>query len=567
MLLHCYNMGMHVAGGIKGGLGRALSELGINDAKIALEHPAQLEHGDYASGVALAYAKQAGIAPRKLAEKIVEKLGAVEGVSKIDIAGPGFINFTLAPSALASVLEEARSHDSWGSNDHLKSEVVLIEYTSPNLFKPLHIGNLVGNILGESLSRLMQFSGADMKRINYPSDIGLTVAKGVWGLRKIDGNPTSIDVLGEAYRTGNEAYENDAEAKEEIESINKKLYENSDPELSSLRTAGIEISRRHLDEICKRLGTSFDLEIFESEAGPLGYDLVQAHLEDDIFEKSDGAIVFKGEKEGLHTRVFVNSVDLPTYEAKDLGNFELKRRAFTNWTQSYVVTGVEQREYFKVVIAAIRHVFPETVDKVIRHIPTGFLTLTTGKMSSRKGNVLTGEALLADLAQSAKERAAESRAENHEQLAEQIAVGAIKYQILKQSSGRDIVFDRERALSLEGDSGPYLQYAYARTCAIIERANSEGVESKLGESSEPNELMRLLVRFPEVVERAAQELEPHYVANYLLEIAAAFNSWYAQVHILDGTPEAAHKVAVVEAVNRVLKNGLWILGIPAPNKM
>jgi arginyl-tRNA synthetase len=350
-------MAMDVAQGIKDGLGRALEELGITDAKVVLEHPAELAHGDYASGVALAYAKQAGMAPQELAQKIVEKLGSVEGVAKIEIAGPGFINFTLAPSALGNSLSEARSTDMWGNNANSKNEVVLIEYTSPNLFKPLHIGNLVGNIIGESLSRLMQFSGAEVKRINYPSDIGLTVAKGVWGLRKIDGNPTHIAALGEAYRVGNEAYENDPEAKEEIESINKKLYENSDPELSSLRTAGIETSRQHLDEICKKLGTSFDLEIFESEAGPIGYDLVHENIDDGIFEKSDGAIIFKGEKEGLHTRVFVNSVDLPTYEAKDLGNFELKRRAFPNWTQSYVVTGAEQKDYFKVVIAAIQHVF------------------------------------------------------------------------------------------------------------------------------------------------------------------------------------------------------------------
>jgi arginyl-tRNA synthetase len=269
----------------------------------------------------------------------------------------------------------------------------------------------------------------------------------------------------------------------------------------------------------------------------------------------------------LHTRVFINSLGLPTYEAKDLGNFELKHRKYPNWTQYFVVTGVEQREYFQVVFKAIQRVFPEAHGKTFRHIANGFLTPTTGKMSSRKGNVITGESLIADLVDVAKARAAESRAYDHEKLAEQIAVAAIKYQILKQGSGKDIIFDRERALSLEGDSGPYLQYTYARTHAIIAKAHDQGIVPSINKDAPPIEVVRLLHRFPEVVAHAAREIEPHIVAQYLLHLASAFNSWYGQEQILDGTPQAAHKVAITQAVNRTIKNGLYILGIPAPERM
>jgi arginyl-tRNA synthetase len=501
--------------------------------------------------------------PRALAEKIVAALGQVSGVAKIEIAGPGFINFTLAPETIAKVIDDARTADMWGSNESLKgSGQVLIEYTSPNLFKPLHVGNLVGNTIGESASRLMQFSGGDVKRINYPSDIGLPAAKVVWGLRKTGGNPEDIKALGEAYRVGNESYENDEVAKKEIDTVNKKLYDGSDAELNSLRGKGVATSRKHLDDLCEKLGTIFDQEIFESEAAPVGKEIVESHPE--TFPLSEGARVFTG---GSHVRVFLTSAGLTTYEAKDLGNFVLKQKKFPDWHTYIVITGVEQKEYFGVLYAAVRAVFPEVGSKNFKYIPTGLLTPTTGKMSSRKGNVITAEDMLADLAESAKERAAESRADNKDVLADQVAVAALKYEVLKQASGRNIIFDRQKALSLEGDSGPYLQYAYARTCAIVQKAKEMGVAATVDASISPNTVARMIPRFPEVVARAADLLEPHLVTTYLLELASSFNAWYAQEQILDGTPAAAHKLALVEAVGRTLKNGLWILGIPAPEKM
>jgi arginyl-tRNA synthetase len=197
-----------------------------------------------------------------------------------------------------------------------------------------------------------------------------------------------------------------------------------------------------------------------------------------------------------------------------------------------------------------------------------------GKMSSRKGNVVTGESLLAELADAAKERAAESRALDHEKLAQEIAVAAIKYQVLKQAAGKDIVFDRDRALSLEGDSGPYLQYAYARTHAILSRAQTAAIKAHLDHAFISTDLpdrqaglTRLLTRFPTIVARAAAHYEPHYLATYLIEIASAFNSWYGQVQILDQGKDEPHKVAVVQAVSHTLKSGLSLLGIPAPERM
>lgn len=535
--------------------------ISVQPEDVHLEHTEDFAHGDYASNVALAYAKQLKTAPRELAEKLAAAALGAEGIANVEVAGPGFINFTLASDVFAATAKAANS--GWGKNETLASEQVLMEYTSPNLFKPLHIGNLIGNIIGESVSRLFEFSGADVKRINYPSDIGLPVAKCVWGLMKTGGDPHDINALGEAYRVGNAAYE--ADAKEEIDAINKALYEDSDPKLTALREAGINTSRKHLDALCEKLGTTFDYVFFESDTGPIGKRLVEEHPE--VFERSDGATVYKGEKVGLHTRVFVNSAGLPTYEAKDLGNFELKRTQYPEWQRSYIVVGNEQKEYLKVVFAAIREVFPEAKEKTLEHIANGFLTLTTGKMSSREGNVITGESLIEDLMGVAKQHAADSRAEDKEKLAEEVAVAALKFQILKGGTSKDIVFDKEKALSVEGDSGPYLQYTHARCHAIMEKAADQNVKAKYDAAATPSELARLIYRFPEIVLRAQEELEPHILANYLIAVASAFNSWYAKEQILDGTDAAAHKVALTDITRLTLKNGLWLLGIPAPEKV
>ncbi len=540
----------------------ALKRLDIEATSVVIEHPGDLKNGDYATSAALQYAKHAGTNPRALAEKIVEALGSVDGVAKIEIAGPGFINFYLAAETVAATIEKARAEDMWGANTTQAGKKIMVEYTDPNPFKEFHIGHLMSNAIGESISRLSQFSGAEVRRANYQGDVGPHVAKGIWGIKKLGADPHDAKALGKAYTTGSAAYESDPEAKAEIDAINKKVYDRSDEEINALYDAGRTASLEHFEEIYALLGTKFDHYFFESASAPRGVEIVKAHPE--VFEESEGAVVYKGEKVGLHTRVFLTSKGLPTYEAKDLGLTQLKAETW-DFDTSVIVTASEQSGYFEVVLAAMREIFPEIAAKT-QHVSHGMMRFADGKMSSRTGNVITGESLLQDLAEAATERAAESRAHDKDALAQEVAVAAVKYQVLKQVSGKDIIFDRERALSLEGDSGPYLQYAHARTHAIAEKAKEQGVVPIYGHV-DINDLARLLNRFPEIVEYASEMREPHLLATYLVAVASGFNSWYAQEQILDGTPAAAHKVALTDAVRKTLKNGLWILGIPAPEKM
>ncbi len=271
-----------------------------------------------------------------------------------------------------------------------------------------------------------------------------------------------------------------------------------------------------------------------------------------VFEESEGAIIYRGEQDGLHTRVFLTKQGLPTYEAKDLGLLKLKEEA-GNFDLSITVTASEQKEYFKVVLAAAKKIneIADIANKTT-HITHGMMRFAEGKMSSRTGNVITGESLIADLTEEARGR-------------QDVAVGAIKYTVLRSGNGKDIVFDPAKSLSLEGDSGPYVQYALVRARSLLRKAADAEVVQP--EPSGPVTLERLLMHFPEVVEHAAQELEPHYVVTYLTEVAAAFNSWYAQERMIVDGKITTRNVAVLKAVENTLAQGLKVLGIPAPQEM
>lgn len=544
---------------------------GVETSLVHFEHPVDLSHGDYACNIALVLAKKRGEDPRALAEQITQSFEkrTPEGIEKIEVVNPGFINVHFTRAFFAkSISDMTKQGEGWGNNKTLLRKKIMVEYTDPNPFKEMHIGHLMSNAIGESIARLLEACGSEIKRANYQGDVGPHVAKAIWGKIKYP------DVLwGRAYQIANDVYETDPIIKKEIGKLNKKIYER-DPEILSLYEKGRKESLDNFEKIYEKLGMKprkqsgnerfFDYYFFESGTWPIGKKIVEEHP--DVFPESDGARVFKGEEYGLHTRVFLTSQGLPTYEAKDLGLAKLKSDTW-DFDVSITITGNEQKEYFQVVLSAMKKVLPVIAPK-IQHITHGMMRFAEGKMSSRKGNVITALSLLQDILDVAEERTKESRADDKEALAAHIALGAIKYQILKQAPGKDIIFDRERALSLEGDSGPYLQYAYARTVSVLEKAEAEGVPDAITEAPhEILELERLLYRFPEVVERARNEYAPHHITMFLIEIASAFNSWYAKERIVDDTPYAPYKVALTKAFSITMRNGLWLLGIHAPERM
>ncbi len=561
---------------LKNTIKETISDLSLEADDIHLEHPSDFAYGDYSTNVAMRIAKQIGENPKELAREITDKIREIKikEIEKVKVAGAGFINFYLSREFFTqSIKEILKIGEKWGSGNSLKNQKIIIEYTDPNPFKEFHIGHLMSNAIGESISRIIEFSGAEAKRANYQGDVGLHTAKAIWALmrRKQRGSTPLftgdevLGVLGEAYAEGAKAYDGDDIAKEEIKKINKKIYDKNDNEINSLYENGRKISLEHFEEIYKKLGTKFDYYFFESETGPIGKELVKKNI-GKIFEESNGAIIFRGEKAGLHTRVFVNSEGLPTYEAKDLALAKIKNERY-DYEKSIVITANEQKEYYKVVLEAMKQIYPELAKKT-KHISHGILRLSSGKMSSRTGLVITSESLIGEVKTKVLDKMKDADIADKEGVAEQIAVGAIKYSILKQSAGKDIVFDFDKSISFEGDSGPYLQYAYARASSVLEKARRQNIKSDTKEAvAETTELEKLLYRFPEVIERANNEFEPHYITTYLTELAGVFNSFYSREKIVEESGSSPYKIALTEVFKITIKNGLWLLGIKAPENM
>jgi len=555
----------------------ALQALDIECEEVLLEHPEEKSFGDYSTNIALVFGKKLGKNPRELgaliADKISEKLPPE--ISKVEVAGFGFINFHLSQKFFVSELENILKNDEFGKGNLLKGKTALFEYTDPNPFKAFHIGHLMANAIGESLSRVAEFQGAEVKRLCYQGDIGLHVAKTIWAMRKArvafphdtDSFADKIRFMGDAYVVGVNAYEDDETAREEIKDINKKLFERTDADLQVYYDKGREWSLLYFGEIYKKLGTKFDDFIFESEVSPMATKVVKENTPE-IFEESDGATVFKGEKYGLHTRVFLNSQGLPTYEAKDLANAMEKSKRF-NFDISVITSANEINEYFKVILKAMSLIDPENAKKTL-FIGHGMLRFADGKMSSRKGNIVTGESLINDTEDEVLVKMEGRDIEESEKkgIVEKIAIGAIKYAILRQSIGKDIIFDRERSLSFDGDSGPYLQYAYVRSKSILEKALRESVVSSVNHPPiNVFELEKELYKFPEIILKAWEEKSVHYISEYLIGICSLFNSFYAGGVIVSSDLDSPYKIAVTEAFNKILKKGLWLIGISTVEKM
>ncbi len=564
-----------------------------------LDRPADLSHGDYSTNVAMILAPKLGVKPLDLANKIVIKLqDKISGVKKVEVAGPGFINFHLEEESSLKLIKEIFDEKigglNYGKSDLHAGKRIVYEYTDPNPFKQFHIGHLMSNAIGESMSRLAEWSGAEVKRYCYQGDVGRHVALTFYGfdlLKSEEGAVWPSDeitlsekvaFLGKIYAKGATHFKDHPEDEEKVQEINKKIYDKSDEEINRLYDLGKKWSLEHFEELYKILGTKFDQYFFESDSSAIGLEEVKKALKSGVFEESEGAVIFKGENYGLNTRVFINKFGLPTYEAKELGLALLKSKR-EPFDISYTITANEQDNVLAVSYKAIEQIYPEIAKKNF-HISHGMLRLTTGKMGSRTGNVITGESMIDDMTEMALEKMKEREIPEVErkEIAQQIAVAAIKYTILRQTIGRDIIFDAQKSLSFEGDSGPYLQYSCVRAKSVLDKAEKQGLSAELHNLSvdklkELNicslgwaggKLEKMLIRFPEILLRSEKEHAPHHVGQYLLDLASEFNSFYANTQIISENDELTpYKLSLTKALLIVLTNGLDVLGIKVPSRM
>lgn len=527
------------------------------------------QFGDYATNIALQLAGQLGQKPRDIAQEIVDALKDAIDVKEVVIAGPGFINIRLTDNDLLGQAAAA-AHE---KPQTYKDKVVVAEYSDPNPFKALHAGHLYTTIVGDAIANLLEVAGGHVHRVNFGGDVGPHVARAMWAITKdgdeagwqtmqeIDKKPVHerAQWLASQYVAGTAADEADEAAHAQIVEANKKVYQlhrTGDHEslFAKIYWLGRDWSYEAFEAFYKEFGVhAFEKYYPESSTADIGITTVREQLKKGVYKESQGAVVFEGEPFGLHTRVFINQHGLPTYEAKDVGLIQLKWQDY-HFDKSIIITASEQQEYMQVVLKSIEQFEPE-IAQATTHLTHGLVKLEGGvKMSSRKGNVLFANDIL---------EAAEAATPDHNK---PTAYAAVKYALLKQRLGGDIAFNPAESVSLEGNSGPYLQYAHARARSILAKAPApQDAEEAVLEVYERS-LARKISEYPEAVAKSVAELMPHHICNYLYELAQTFNRFYEHSRVI-GDEREALRLQLVAHYADVLKDGLTLLNIAAPERL
>lgn len=538
-------------------IAKIINELFLVDETPELTRP-EPQFGDYTSNIALKLAKKVGDNPRKIAELIAEKLAETGEYESVEVAGPGFINIRLNGKTLLSLTEKKPL-------PMRQDESIVIETNNPNPFKAMHIGHAFNAILGDTIANLLALSGANVYRVSYHGDVGLHVGKSMYSLlRYAEGDISKIENIPESernafmskmYADGSKAYKEDETAKKEIDRLAQQSFAPEDALYAKIYELCKKWSFEQIDQTVKRLGNlPTERRFLESDADHRGVEIVKKNVPA-VFQESDGALIFKGSEHGSFDNAFVASNGRGLYAARDLGLMQLKNEYY-HPTRSYIVTAEEQRDYFKGVIAAAGLVWPEQKDVTI-NISTGTVKLTTGKMSSRDGDVVEISWLFDEFKNAIKERGGEPT--------DDIVAGALRYQFLKVKIGSDVIFDVGEAVSLSGNTGSYLQYAHARARRILEKVGGD-ISTLVEVHEEDRALVRKLGEYHEVAQLAMNQLEPHHICNYLFELAQGFNRYYETNQVIGSTRES-HRAALVAVYADTLRTGLKVLGIHAPEKM
>lgn len=602
---------------------------------------------DFASNVAMQLAKLVHKAPVAIAEELKDAfLAEGDGVWQIEIAGPGFMNF-ISPDKYfyGKVADFAENRENLTKNiswDEYKGKTVVCEFSDPNPFKVLHVGHLYTSMVGDSISRILEMAGAKVVRVNFGGDVGLHVAKTMYALLQKPGvylaclmvediekiAEKDVEEIAEkiarGYVEGTKIYEEDeTDAKATITELNKIIYAiaelgekqsrecsgveglvekfgfpNEMKQIVELYWRGRQLSYDYFDHFYARIGVKFDRYYPESTVSVRGLKEVRQGLDRGVYEESNSAVVYKGEKFGLHTRVFINQNGLPTYEAKDVGLI------FTKWDdyhfdESVVITGNDIIEYMKVVLASVSEMAPELPERT-RHLTHGQVKLPGNeKMSSRKGNFLKA----VDVIEMVTRELTESTGQTAD---EKVVLAALRYAFLKYKMGGDIIFDPKESVAMTGNSGVYLLYSVVRAKKVLQRVGgsallargagardlSEDASSRSPETvsasrsndvaadpeisfarisdktDEPfvRKLSKKIVQYQDILKEAVAEKAPNKICAYLFELAQEFSRFYENVKVV-GSENETELIVIVRAYVNVMEHGLELLGIEVPEEM
>ncbi|MFH1222338.1 MAG: arginine--tRNA ligase [Candidatus Micrarchaeota archaeon] len=530
--------------------------------------------GDLTSTIAFELAKQQKKNPVELAKQIAAKIEKNKNFSKVDTVGP-YINFYFSDEFYAAAIKKILKNKEKFGKAKSTGKKMMVEYFHANTHKGVHIGHIRNISLGESLCRILEFNGHKVIRANYQGDIGPHVAKCLWGFinlyhEKAPAKNRGI-WLGKVYSEASLKIKDNEALEQQVQDINLKIYA-KDKHLTEIWKKTRQWCLDDLDEFYKEFGVKFNEFYFESQTEGIGKEAVLELVKRGIAKQDQGAIIMDLKDDNLGVYVLLTKEGYPLYSAKDLGLAKLKFDKY-DLDRSIHVVGKEQELYFQQLFKTFEKAGMKKAAAISYHLIYELVMLPEGKMSSREGTMVLYEdlknRLLELVQQEVKKRHVDWDEAKIAATTKQIMLAAIKFSRIRRESNKTITFDWERALSLEGDSGPYLQYAYVRTKGILNKATFKPKVCKYSFTEDEKKLIKRLYMLPDAAGHAGESLSPHVLCDYLLELATELNKFYTTSRVLQAEKEEERqtRLALVAAANILLASTLNLLGIEAPEAM
>ena len=578
----------------------AVNELfGVNIENIELQQTRKEFEGDITM-VIFSLLKVIKGNPQEIGEKIGEYLQKnVDFIEKYNVV-KGFLNLVIDNQYFSEALNDILKDKQYGfSPISDNSPTFLIEYSSPNTNKPLHLGHIRNNLLGFSVANILQAAGNKIHRTQIINDRGIHICKSMIAWKKFGNGETPENtglkgdkLVGNYYVLFDKIYKeqiseqiSQGKSKEEAEKQAPifleaqemlRKWEQNDPETIELWKKMNQWVYDGFEVTYKNLGVTFDSYYYESKTYLLGKDIIEKGLKENVFfKKDDGSIWIDLTKEGLDEKLVLRSDGTSVYITQDLGTATERVKDIPNLTGVVYTVGNEQDYHFKVLFLILQKLGYEWA-KNLYHLSYGMVELPEGKMKSREGTVIDADDLMQEMTLVAEEISQElGKLEGYSEAQKQelykiIGLGALKYFILKIDPKKKIAFNPKETIDFQGNTGPFIQYTYARIQSILRKANlNETFSNKVTLHSKEKELIKILLLFPEIIQNAAKTYSPAVIANYIYDLVKEFNSFYQNVSILgeENTELRALRVHLAEKVGQVIASGLNLLGIEAPERM
>ena len=552
-------------------------EMDVNEIEISIENPKGQENGDYAFPC-FRLAKTLRKAPLAIAEEISSKLDVNANViSKVEVVG-GYINFFVNKEALGiQVLQEILKKELYGKSEIGKNKNIVVDYSSPNIAKPFHIGHLRSTVIGGALYNIYKHLGYNVTGVNHLGDYGTQFGKLIEGYKRwgteynIDENP--IDELTKIYIRINQACKEDKLILEECRNNFKKLEE-GDKYCVDLWNKFKDLSLKEFQKVYDLLGSKFDSwngEAFYSDKMSEIVDLLE---KSGNLVESEGARIIDLDYKGMAPCIIEKSNGSSTYATRDLAAIMYRARTY-DFDKAIYLTSYEQVLHFKQVFETAKLLgLDEKYINGLEHAPFGMVLLKTGKMSTREGNVIKLEELLSEAISRAMKIIEEknSNLENKEDIAKKVGIGAVIFNDLANSRLKDEIFDWDTILNFQGETGPYVQYTFVRTKSVIEKVggipniNDVKINHLLDDAS--SRILKLIYNFEDILIQVTEKNEPSILSRYLIDVAKAYSNFYNENKIIGDDKDVQNaRVYLTYAVVKALKIGAGLLGIQMPDKM